>query len=92
MITRNNKYGKIEEVRPTFSYRGPDPNTGCYDRESVLMQLAEDIRNNLEELNRKQMLQCDVRGEIREMNANVRRMARAVGRLAAKLALYKDRK
>jgi hypothetical protein len=72
MIARKKADGRTEQVRPTFLF---------YEREGygsaeATAQITEGIRNNLEDLNRKQMLQWDVRRDIAAMRIALEKIAR----------------
>jgi hypothetical protein len=76
MIERRKRDSKeYESVRPSFWFSGCDQD-GDWSRDQVIAQLTEDIRNNLEELNKKQMLQCDVRDDVRRMRVALEKIAR----------------
>jgi len=67
--------GEVEKqggrwVRPRFAY----DDTLAY--ENCATQLLESIRNVLEDIKSSQMLQCDVRQDIREIRLAVQRKRR----------------
>jgi hypothetical protein len=64
-------------TRPCFNY---NDSNGI---ESIKMQMLESVRNVLEDvrtelklLNQKQMLQCDVRRDVREMRIALQKLAK----------------
>lgn len=70
-ITRRKKHSQeTEQVRPEFNWPSDRSIEWC------IGQLTEDIRNVLESIRDKQMLQCDVRGDIRKMRIALERIAR----------------
>ncbi|MGO9643003.1 MAG: hypothetical protein ACLP1Y_17055 [Candidatus Acidiferrales bacterium] len=77
MIERK-KDGKTETLRPTFVWTGDSSFVDCTG------QLTEDIRNNLEQLNRSQMLQCDVRGDIARMRVALEKIAKKLTKRRAR--------
>lgn len=88
MISRRTLKGGIEEVRPAFNHSA---STGAnshgertWEREQIIAQMVEDIRNVLEQIRDKQMLQCDVRGEIFSLLREARRTNRLLERIAGK--------
>jgi hypothetical protein len=77
MITRRKRGGGTEEVRPTFNWQ-PQDEKGFHETESCIGQLTEDVRNVLEEIRDKQMLQCDVRAMIQSLLNETRRTRRVL--------------
>jgi hypothetical protein len=77
MITRRVKgtSGPVESVRPSFTFFG-EGESGGFSHESILGQLTEDIRNVLEQIRDKQMLQCEARDDLRRLLAEARKTNR----------------
>lgn len=74
MISRRTSKGHTEQVRPSFTHSGPNAN-GNFEFLQVISQLVDDIRDILEQLRDKQMLQSDVRDDIRKMRRALERIA-----------------
>jgi hypothetical protein len=73
MITRRKPGGGIENVRPAFTWSGADADQTTRT-DVAIGQITEDIRNVLEQIRDKQMLQCDVRGMIQSQLSEMRRI------------------
>ncbi len=77
MITRKKCDGGTEEVRPTFTW-APPYGGNLHTYKSTTGQLLEDIRNVLEEIRDKQMLQCEVRVMIQSILSETKRTRRVL--------------
>lgn len=72
-ITVRRTNGKKEVERPGFTFH--DTTTGTYSAEQITSRIVEDMRNVLEQIRDKQMLQCDVRADIKRMRIALERIA-----------------
>jgi hypothetical protein len=66
-----------EDVRPSFNFS----KSSGYSHESITAQLAESTRNVLEDIQRSQMLQCDVAHAIKDIAKTLRRIDRRLAQM-----------
>ncbi len=75
MIAVKRTSGQIEKERPSFQFS--DTQDRIYSSHQITARLTEDIRNVLEEIRDKQMLQCDVRAD-RRMRIALEKIAKSL--------------
>jgi hypothetical protein len=69
-----------QTVRPAFTYPKVQADGSLGSWVQLQAELAVDTRNVLEQIRDSQMLQCDVRADIRAMREALEKIARAVTR------------
>jgi len=63
--------GQLRQHRPTWQHNRPA--NGCFGYDSPQLEMLESIRNVLEQIQRSQMLSCDVRRDIAEIRRSLQR-------------------
>lgn len=79
------KNGTVRDQRPAWRHNRPAGNDYPGDNNASL-EMLESIRNVLEDINKSQMLQCDVRQMILELRFNSERTRKAIERIDRRLA------
>jgi hypothetical protein len=80
-VSKKNSRGFIDQVRPAYEYESESGIEVCkLLMAESLRNVSEDIRQQLQFLNNKQMLQCDVRGDIRKMRIALEKIAKNTAR------------